>query len=167
MAPGLFPISGEHTNPEEYKLIDSIKIKNKQCEEFIKKLLRDHKKTLATHEMDSGKIPGSTFSIDFKENINTDPICCKEYPIRKQYKSEIQRQINELLKYGFIEHAANSPWRFPIFCVPKKTGDVRIVFDFRKLNAMTKVNKYPIPNAIREMHKFEGAECITSLDIKG
>ena len=32
---------------------------------------------------------------------------------------------------------------------------------------MTKANKYPIPNAIHQMHKFKDANYITSLDIKG
>ena len=165
LAPGLFPL---HKNdPEDNDIINNIKIKNKECELFIKQLLRDHKSNLATHEMDSGRIKANPFTIEFKENVNTEPVYCKEYPIKREYKREIQRQIDELLKHGFIEHAKNSPWRFPIFCVPKKTGDVRIVFDFRKLNAMTKLNKYPIPNAIHQMHKFKGANYITSLDIKG
>jgi len=118
--------------------------------------------------MDSGKIPDKRFefTITFKDNVDTTPVACNEYPVHKMHKAEILRQLQELHKYGFIE-SSTSPWRFPIFCVPKKTGDVRIVFDFRKLNAITKVNKYPIPNAVKEMHKFLGAKYITSLDVKG
>jgi hypothetical protein len=33
-----------------------------------------------------------------------------------------------------------------LFCVSKKTGDVRIVFDYRRLNLITKKLKHPIPN---------------------
>ena len=167
MAPGIYPIG----DPEKDNKIDinAIKIKDPQLEPCIRKLLESHRTNLATHEMDSGRfqLKQHEFSIKFKEGIDTTPICCNEYSIPRQHKREIQRQIDALKDAGFITPANESPWRFPIFCVPKKTGDVRIVFDFRKLNALTKLNKYPLPNAIKEMHKFKGANYITSLDIKG
>ena len=38
-----------------------------------------------------------------------------------------------------------SPWAAPIVLVQKKTGDVRLCVDFRKLNAITKKDSFPLP----------------------
>ncbi|KAL7288357.1 hypothetical protein TKK_0017688 [Trichogramma kaykai] len=46
---------------------------------------------------------------------------------------------------------SDSPWTSLIYMVPKKTpGDFRVCGDFRKLNAVTQPNKYPVPN----LHDF-------------
>lgn len=92
MAPGLFPI--DQTDEQRDKIIENIKIKNKECETFIKQLFRNHKCNLARHEIESCRIKCNPFSIEFKEGVNIDPVHCKECPIRKEYFDEIQRQID-------------------------------------------------------------------------
>uniref|UniRef100_A0ABD2WQW5 Reverse transcriptase domain-containing protein n=1 Tax=Trichogramma kaykai TaxID=54128 RepID=A0ABD2WQW5_9HYME len=46
---------------------------------------------------------------------------------------------------------SDSTWASPIHIVTKKTsGEFRVCGDFRKLNAVTQPNKYPVPN----LHDF-------------
>ncbi|CAB0034472.1 unnamed protein product [Trichogramma brassicae] len=46
---------------------------------------------------------------------------------------------------------SDSPWASPIHIVPKKNpGEFRVCGDFRKLNAVTQPNRYPVPN----LHDF-------------
>ena len=71
-----------------------------------------------------------------------------------------------MLQSGIIRYSTSN-WASPLFCVPKKTGDVRIVFDYRKLNALTKEMKCQLPNIEDLMTLFKGKGFITSLDMKG
>jgi len=49
---------------------------------------------------------------------------------------EIKKQINRLLENGFIKPSL-SPYGSPCFFVKKKDGSMRLVVDYRKLNAIT------------------------------
>ncbi len=44
-----------------------------------------------------------------------------------------------------MEHVKEATWLSPIVVVPKKNGKLKIYIDFRKLNAATKKDPYPLP----------------------
>ena len=46
---------------------------------------------------------------------------------------------------GFIYEVPYSEWVSPIVMVPKKNGKIRICQDYRKLNAVTKKDYFPLP----------------------
>ncbi|XP_064110380.1 uncharacterized protein LOC135218160 [Macrobrachium nipponense] len=48
------------------------------------------------------------------------------------------------LDLGLIEES-ESPWASPVVLVPKEGGGDRLCIDFRKLNAVTKPESYPLP----------------------
>ena len=54
--------------------------------------------------------------------------------------------LKELLWYD------DSPWASPLFGIPKKTGDIRIITDFRELNKWVEVDPFPLPR-INEMFR--------------
>ena len=57
---------------------------------------------------------------------------------------EIDRQVMELLRHGFIE-PSTSMWRSPVVLVKKRDGTYRFTCDFRKLNAVTIKQSFPVP----------------------
>lgn len=64
-------------------------------------------------------------------------------------KNEVERQVNKLLEDGIIR-PSHSPYNSPVWIVNKKPDSLgnkqyRLVIDYRKLNAVTITDRYPIP----------------------
>ena len=137
---------------------------NPKVEPFIESLLNCHQSSIAGHEFDSGIIKDYLFRIPLTDE-NAIPVTSKEYPIPIAARKELSRQFKQLRKYGFIRDST-SQWCSPTFVVPKKTGDWRVVFDYRKVNALSKKLKYPIPDINYQWYKFRNKEYITTLDVK-
>jgi hypothetical protein len=56
-----------------------------------------------------------------------------------------RKEIDRLLLIGILERNSDSEWAAPTFIHPKKTGDVRVLTDFRRLNAQLRRKPYPLP----------------------
>ena len=67
-------------------------------------------------------------------------------------------------KQGVVIHS-RSPWASPIVLVPKKDGSLRLCVDFRRLNALTKKDVYPLPRVEDILDTLGDAKCFTSLDL--
>jgi hypothetical protein len=71
--------------------------------------------------------------------------------------AEVKRQVADLLAKGYIE-PSTSPYGAPVLFVKKKTGELRMVVDYRALNAITIKNKFPLPR----IDEKKGATALTS-----
>jgi hypothetical protein len=63
-----------------------------------------------------------------------------------------------LLIAGFIEFVEKVTWLSPIVIVPKKNGKLKICIDFKKLNATTKKDPYPLPFSNEVLNTVVGYE---------
>jgi hypothetical protein len=70
--------------------------------------------------------------------------CLRPYRYNPAQKTEIESQIRDMLVKGWIQ-PSTSPYSSPVLLVHKKTGDWCLCVDFRRLNALTVKNKYPLP----------------------
>ena len=61
---------------------------------------------------------------------------------------------------------SNSPWCNAIVLVRKKDGTLRFCIDFRRLNARTKKDSYPLPRMQETMESMVGARFFSSMDLK-
>jgi len=75
---------------------------------------------------------------------NASPKSCKVYPLSASEQKELDAFLKENLESGRIQ-PSKSPMAAPVFFVKKKDGKLRLVQDYRTLNAMTMKNKYPLP----------------------
>jgi hypothetical protein len=58
-----------------------------------------------------------------------------------------------------------SEWAAPTFIQAKKTGDVRILTDFSRLNAQIKRKPFPLPKISDLLRKLSGFKYATSIDL--
>lgn len=77
---------------------------------------------------------------------------------------EIERQCEELRLLDIIE-PSSSPWSSPVVPVRKKDGTIRMCVDYRKLNTVTKSDKFPIPNLNDAVFGLHGMRYFTSMDL--
>jgi len=54
----------------------------------------------------------------------------------------------------------------PFFFIKKKSGELRPVQDYRRLNTMTIKNSYPLPLISELIDKLKGARYFTKLDVR-
>jgi hypothetical protein len=92
------------------------------------------------------------------------PFCLKPYRYNPAQKTEIETQIADMLAKGWIQ-MSTSPYSSPALLVRKKTGDWRLCVDYRRLNALTQKNKYPLPIIEELLEELQGASWFTSLDL--
>ena len=59
-----------------------------------------------------------------------------------------------------------APWAAPMFAVPKKNGDIRLVVDYRHLNSVTVPDPYVMPRIEVLLETMGAASIFTKLDLK-
>jgi hypothetical protein len=86
-------------------------------------------------------------------------------PLSKPQLDEVKAYLDENMAKGYIRKS-DSPAGFPILFVPKKDGSLRLCVDYRKLNAITRKNRYPLPSIKELRDRLTGARYFTSLDLR-
>jgi hypothetical protein len=131
--------------------------------ESFMQILTEFQDVFDWHNDKMGRTTLLEHEIILKEN--TIPIRHRPYrmaPIEQEY---LKKELDKLCQLGIIK-PANTPFTAPIILVKKKNGDYRMVVDYRKLNAQTKVDAYPLPK-IDDLIDELGTSCIfTALDLR-
>jgi hypothetical protein len=80
--------------------------------------------------------------------------------------TEASKQVAELLEMDNIE-VCQSPWSASIMFARKKNGSLRMVFDYRKLNAVTVKSRHPIPRIDDCLDATRGCNIFSKVDLVG
>lgn len=87
--------------------------------------------TKVEHEIDTG---------------SNKPVQQKPYLISPLIYDRVRAEIERMEARGIIKRIDSSEYNLPIIPVPKSDGRIRLVLDAKKLNKITKKNKYPSAN---------------------
>ncbi|GBP95037.1 Retrovirus-related Pol polyprotein from transposon 297 [Eumeta japonica] len=104
----------------------------------------------AEHRIDTGDHP---------------PIAVPPYRLTPAKKAIMEAELDKMLCENVIEEC-ESPWAAPALLVPKKDGTFRFCVDYRRLNAVTRSDSYPLP-VIDDLLQYTGKSCFMStIDLK-
>lgn len=109
--------------------------------------------------------PGRTELIHHTIHLS-DPTPSRQRPYRvpERLVEPLREEIKVMKELGVIEPSM-SEWSSPMVIVPKKDGSLRVCIDFRKLNAQSKFDAYPMPRIDDLLENIGRAQFITTLDL--
>ncbi|KAH7563016.1 reverse transcriptase [Bipolaris maydis] len=87
------------------------------------------------------------------------------YPIAPEHDAELRDYLQKNLKKGFIR-PGSGPMASPILFVKKPNGKWRLCVDFRRLNSVTRKNRYPLPLITELLDRLQGAKWFTKFDVR-
>ena len=109
--------------------------------------------------------PGRTNVIKhFIPTTDSSPVKQQPYRLPHAYWDEVKQELKQMLAEGIIE-PSQSDWASPIVLVRKKDSSIRLCVDYRKLNAQTRMDAYPMPR-IEDILDWVGkAKFISTVDL--
>ena len=130
---------------------------------------QEYKDVFSKKESDT--LPPLRQGFDYKVELEegTDPNKGVGHsPLYKQNAEELEaakQYLTDNLNKGFIV-PSSSPFASPILMARMPSGKLRFCVDYRKLNAISKKDRYPIPLIDELMERLNGAKIFTKLDIR-
>lgn len=98
------------------------------------------------------------------ETENNQPVHQPPYRNSWEERREVQSQVEIMLDTGIVQES-NSPWASPVLLRRKKSGEWRFCVDYRRLNAATRKDVYPLPRLDDALERFCGSKYFTTLEI--
>ena len=98
------------------------------------------------------------------ELINTTPIKQHPYQLNPRKREIMKTELDYMLKHRIIEWS-KSAWVSPCILVDKEDSTMRFCMDYRRINAVTKVDCYPIPRIEDCIDRIGWARFITKCDL--
>ena len=92
------------------------------------------------------------------------PVYLPHRQIPIQLQSEVRKCLDAWLKAGIIR-PSKSPYASQVVIVWKKTGEIRLCVDFRKLNAISIRDSFPLPRIEEALQAVQAAVWFTSFDL--
>ena len=121
----------------------------------------DHQHTFATSSADTGFCSILQHDIDTRDAQPIRQAPRKPPLATRDAEDEI---LNEMLKTGVIEPSMSS-WASPVCLVRKKDNTFRFCIDYRRVNAVSKKDAYPIPDIQDALDNLRGAKYFATFDL--
>lgn len=100
-----------------------------------------------------------------KVSDRQQPIASPPYRLAQNKKDVLEVELTKLLETDVIEEC-ESPWAANVVLVTKKDGGVRLCVDYRKLNAVTEPDRYPLPRMEDILHAAKTTNFMTTCDLR-
>ena len=110
--------------------------------------------------------PGRTTVLSHNIVLKEGAAPVKQHPYRlNPMKADIVKQeIQYMMENNLIE-PSDSPWSSPVLLVPKPDKTFHLCIDFRKVNALTKVDSYPLPRVEDCIDRLGNAGYVSKYDL--
>lgn len=109
--------------------------------------------------------------LGYTEKVQHEIHLTDEVPVTQPYRRipptqyrEVREHIAKLLKKGVIQEST-SAYASPIVVVRKPDGSLRLCIDYRKLNAKTRRDAFPLPRIDESFDALRGAKFFSTIDL--
>ncbi|KAJ8032404.1 hypothetical protein HOLleu_25921 [Holothuria leucospilota] len=92
------------------------------------------------------------------------PIKQHPYRVNPRKRQHLRDEVRYMLDHDIIE-PSNSEWSSPCILVPKPDGGYRFCTDYRKVNAVTRTDSYPIPRIDDCIDRIGKAAYVSKFDL--
>jgi hypothetical protein len=103
--------------------------------------------------------------VHLKLQPGVKPYHAKPFPIPQSKYLTTKKEVERLTSIRVFKKSYDSEWAAPSFIQPKKTGDVRILTDFRRRNAALKRKPFPLPKISDLLQRLSGFWYVTAIDL--
>lgn len=135
---------------------------NIEQREKAKFLINKFKHLFTSDPMDIGCANVEPCEIKLKSD---KPIFQPPYRVSPTQREKLKHLINQMIDSDIVE-PSRSNYAAPVFLIPKKEKDeYRFLVDYRKINAETIGDKYPIPRSQDLFRSLEGGRFYSTLDM--
>ena len=98
--------------------------------ERLQLLVLEFHDVFSAGKFDLGLARNYTHSVQM---LDDNPVFVKQFRLPETHREAVLEHVEELMKLGVLRHT-KSRYNSPIFCVPKRNGQLRTVVDFRRVN---------------------------------
>ena len=109
-------------------------------------------------------ILGDLGEIKIPLKLDTKPVRQRSYRLNPWYKERVKAELNQMLDYRIIESVEESEWIIPMVVQDKKTGEVWICVDLKKLNDACMHDPFPTSFIDEVLEKVGGQEMYSFTD---
>lgn len=164
----VFENSIEMKDDVENMLKNAIKHLSEEKEKQTYMLLEKYKHVFLKRD----EVPTTTTNL-MEHKIKTTGPPIHQHPYRRSpiETQNIEEHVQEYLENGLIEPAPTSPWSSPVLLVSKKSDSnnekkkQRFCNDYRKINAVTERDVYPMHRVQETLDSLSEAMYFTSFDL--
>jgi hypothetical protein len=155
----------DQTPERTTKLLESLELPKEKLtadqHRQLRDLLEEYSDVFALSDSELGCTDLAKHFIDTGENR---PIRQQPYRTPAVHRDKVGQMVSEMKKQGVIKPSM-SPWASPVVLVPKKDGKLRFCVDYRRLNAITTKDVYPLPRIDDILDKLGEAKYFSTLDL--
>ena len=127
----------------------------------LRALLLKHKNLFVKDDNDLSRTDLVLHDINTGE---TRPIRQLPRRVPSALQPELEANLASMLEKG-VAKPGQSPWASPVILVRKKDGSVRFHVDYRRLNAVTQFDAYPLPRIDETFKALGRSHYFTTLDL--
>ena len=156
---------GQSAGDREQQLREVLKVDHEHLSEDyrhqLEELVVEYQDVFSLNPLDIGSTNVISHHIDTGEQTPIKQAArCTPFVLRQR----IEELTQEMLEAGVIQ-PSTSPWASPVVLVRKKDGSHRFCVDYRRLNAVTKMDVFPLPRIDDTLDLLAKTKYFTTLDL--
>ncbi|GKT31748.1 Transposon Tf2-6 polyprotein [Aduncisulcus paluster] len=152
------PTEADLKEPEE-ELGRKIRCNIKEMEKEITEIVKEYEKQI------DRTLPAKVQKFELRLEKDSKPVNLKPRPVPIHLQEEVSDKLRTLLHKGFIRRG-KSGFSAPLSIQYKKSGEIRLCIDYRRLNAITINESYATPSPDELFRALEGYIYFAAIDLK-